>query len=253
MSVEQFTLTDLSFDALTLALSLAIRNDNALALPLSQIDYQLSVDGQRVLHNTQPADVRISAQDTTRLTLPLKLNWSQLARVVEAAADRTSVMVQVDTTLHVDTPVLGAIPLSIQAQQAVPIPRRPQISLNRFAITELSLTGATLNVDINGYNPNAFAIVIEPARLTLSGNGDTWVDSQIAQQMALAPQTHQQIRIPVRLSFLKLGYGLYRALKSQQPIELHYSGQAQVSTDLPALPPFTLSFDQRTTQSLSLP
>lgn len=85
VSVQNVSLKELSLTAGTALIALNVTNPNAFPLPLEGVEYALRLNGTPVAGGDQVQKIYIGARQTLPVEIPLKLNFSELMRLVPQA------------------------------------------------------------------------------------------------------------------------------------------------------------------------
>lgn len=85
LSVQNIQLQDISLTQGTAVVTLNVFNPNAFPLPLEGVEYGLRLNGSPVASGTQNQPMHIGAQQQVPLQIPVKLNFSELAKLVPNA------------------------------------------------------------------------------------------------------------------------------------------------------------------------
>jgi LEA14-like dessication related protein len=149
--------TDFSLNDLTVVLDVAVKNPYGVPLPLADIDYAFASQGQPFLKGQAPLQGSIPAGQSKTLSLPAKVVFAELLKVVTSVRPGAIIPYRVTVGLSVNTPVLGPMRLPLQKDGTLPIPSPPAVSVASVGWTNVSLAGATGVLKLRVSNPNAFA------------------------------------------------------------------------------------------------
>jgi LEA14-like dessication related protein len=116
LDVTRVTLrdADLRFD-------FAVENPNPIRLPLDGIDYELRVNGERVLDGFADEDLEIAARGETPVRLPLRVSFADLARAwgsLRQQRDRSRY--QLSAEFLFDVPVVGRVAVPVRRDGDLP-------------------------------------------------------------------------------------------------------------------------------------
>ena len=106
----------------------------------------------------------------------------------------------------------------------------PDIQLQSIDVTGLGLSGGTMNLIFDAYNPNDYRLRSTRIELGLDLEGTHFGDAVLERPLDLSPQNHNQVVVPVRFEWAGVGAGA-RALLSRQVI--HYGVTGAVLLDTP--------------------
>lgn len=111
-TVRTVNVTNVSFAGATGELALDVMNPNSFGVPLSGLDWQLSIGGARAVTGTVQLSQTIPAKGIAPVVTSLSINASD-AVVVGSALARGARDYRVDVTLHFSTQV-GPVDVALQ-------------------------------------------------------------------------------------------------------------------------------------------
>lgn len=173
-SVAGVRVTDLGFDHATIALDLRVENPNAIDIRLTGFDYRLRVDGRPALSGERRQRLELGANETTRVEIPLRLDFGTIAGVLGGLAGRDSLAWELDLGLDVEIPLLGTRRVEAATGGTLPVPHRPELSLQSLRLQRLTADGALLALTLGITNPNGFALALDRLDWTLEVEGERW-------------------------------------------------------------------------------
>ena len=109
--------------------------------------------------------------------------------------------------------------------------QEPDIQLKEVDITGLGLSGGTLNLIFDVYNPNNYRIRSTRMELGLDLEAAHFGDAVLEKPLDLSPENHSQVAVPVRFEWAGAGAGA-RALLSRQAIRYGLTGAVLLDTPL---------------------
>jgi len=109
--------------------------------------------------------------------------------------------------------------------------QEPQIALQEINITGLGLTGGTLDLAFDVYNPNKYRLRSTRLEVGLDLEGVHFGDAFIDKPLDLSPENHSRVVMPVRFEWAGVGAGA-RALLSRQAIKYGLTGAILVETPI---------------------
>ena len=95
LAFDHAAVKTVSLDGLTLDTVWRVDNPNGFGLDLSRLGYALAVDGHPVAHGDAPGGVKLPAQGTGKVTLPLSFKFHDLATTVADLVHRKTLPYQV--------------------------------------------------------------------------------------------------------------------------------------------------------------
>ena len=109
--------------------------------------------------------------------------------------------------------------------------QEPQIQLQEISITGLSLTGGTMDLAFDVYNPNDYRIRSTRLEVSLDLEGRHFGDALIDRPLDLSPVNHSRVVMPVRFEWSGVGAGM-RALLERQEIRYTLGGAVLLDTPI---------------------
>ncbi len=106
----------------------------------------------------------------------------------------------------------------------------PQVDLKEINITGLGLSGGTLDLVFDVYNPNQYRLRSTRLEVDLELAGRDFGQALIDKPLDLSPENHSRVVMPVRFSWAGVGAATRALLQSQQ---LPYGVTGAVLVDTP--------------------
>jgi LEA14-like dessication related protein len=106
----------------------------------------------------------------------------------------------------------------------------PQIALQEINVTGLGLSGGTLDLVFDVYNPNAYRLRSTRLELGLELAGTDFGEALIDKPLDLSPENHSRVVMPVRFTWAGVGAAARSLLQAQ---ELPYGLTGAVLLDTP--------------------
>ena len=91
----------------------------------------------------------------------------------------------------------------------------PTVELRQINITGLGLSGGTLDLVFDVYNPNAYGLRSTRVEIGLDLEGRHFGDALLERPLDLSPTNHSQVVVPVRYVWAGIGAGAKGLLKRQ--------------------------------------
>ena len=107
----------------------------------------------------------------------------------------------------------------------------PQVALEEINVTGFSLTGGTLDLLFDVYNPNDYRLRSTRMEIGLDLENIHFGDALIDKPLDLSPVNHSRVIVPVRFQWAGVGAGA-RALLLNQSIQYGITGAVLVDTPL---------------------
>jgi LEA14-like dessication related protein len=98
----------------------AVENPNPIAVPLGGIDYELRVNGERVLDGLVGQALEIAARGETPVSLPLTVRFADLARAWGSVRQRDRSRYELAADFLFDVPVVGRVRVPVRRDGDLP-------------------------------------------------------------------------------------------------------------------------------------
>ena len=109
--------------------------------------------------------------------------------------------------------------------------QEPQVALQEINITGLGLTGGTLDLVFDVYNPNEYRLRSTRLEVGLDLEGTHFGDALIDRPLDLSPTNHSQVVMPVRFEWSGVGAAA-RGLLTRQALQYGVTGSVLLDTPL---------------------
>jgi LEA14-like dessication related protein len=107
----------------------------------------------------------------------------------------------------------------------------PDVQLKEIQITGIGLSGGTLNLALDVYNPNDYRLRSTRLELGIDLESTHFGDALLETPLELPSQQHTLVTVPVRFEWAGVGAGA-RALLARQAIRFGLTGTAYLGTPL---------------------
>jgi LEA14-like dessication related protein len=107
----------------------------------------------------------------------------------------------------------------------------PDITLKEIQVTGLGLTGGTLNLALDVFNPNDYQLRTTRLELGIDLEQVHFGDALLETPVELPSQQHSLVTVPVRFEWAGVGAGA-RALLTRQGVRFGLTGVATIGTPI---------------------
>lgn len=107
----------------------------------------------------------------------------------------------------------------------------PTVELKEINITGLGLSGGTLDLVFDVYNPNAYRLRSTRVEIGLDLEGRHFGDALFERPLDLSPTNHSQVVVPVRYEWAGIGAGA-KGLLRRQSLAYGVTGAVLLETPL---------------------
>src|SRR5438552_13143183 len=105
----------------------------------------------------------------------------------------------------------------------------PQIELREIEVVGVGLTGGTLNLAFDVYNPNDYRIRSTRMEVGIDLEGSHFGDALLERPLDLSPTNHSRVVVPVRFEWSGVGAGA-KALLTRRAVAYGLTGTVWVGT-----------------------
>lgn len=109
--------------------------------------------------------------------------------------------------------------------------QEPQMQLKEINVTGMGLTGGTLDLVFDVYNPNDYRLRSTRLEVALDLEGTHFGDALIDRPLDLSPTNHSQVVMPVRFEWAGVGAAA-RGLLTRQALQYAVTGAVLLETPL---------------------
>lgn len=211
-------LRNVSLSGLNLDTVWTLDNPNPIGLSLATVDYSLFVEGKQVVAGKPKQGLTIPADKTADLVFPADLKFQELAPTLGVFLNQDTAKYRVEGHLGVKTPI-GIITLPLSKEGSFEVPKVPQLQFEQARITNLTLSGATIELPLKLTNRNSFPLPVGGIAGNLNIGGAN-VGTVSTGDLGLVPgKGSQTVKLPVTIHF---------AQAAQAVMTLRNGGNAQV-------------------------
>ncbi len=235
VELEDIRVTALSLESVTLELVLGVNNPNPAALTLAGADYSLKINGQPLVAGTTRESLSLVARGRSPVVVPVTFEFEALKTIATELWHKDEVSYLAEARVRVDMPLVGMREFSAQRQGALPVPKPPRLRIRDFKVESLGFRGAELSVALEVDNHNSFAIDIKGLDYSLVVAEAPWAKGALTRAVHLPAKSVQEVRIPVKLSFMEAGASVMNAVNKGAAMNYLLTGSVQLDTSLPLL------------------
>src|SRR3989475_821593 len=109
--------------------------------------------------------------------------------------------------------------------------QEPDLQLQEIDITGFGLTGGTVDLAFDVYNPNDYRIRSTRLEVGIDLEGTHFGDALLERPLDLSPTNHSRVVVPVRFEWAGVGAGA-KALLTRQAVGYGLTGRVSLGTPL---------------------
>ena len=244
VSLANARIAGLSLDGVELVAILDIDNPNPFAIDLAGYDYSLTINNNKISGGQQRQGMKIGAKTKSQIEVPIKLNFSEIFKLVGGLSELDTIGYKVDATAYINVPVVGTRAISTSLGSTFPLPKRPDIGIKGIKINSFDFASADITLTLEVQNPNGFDIDLNQLDYRLTIGEEEWARAKFNRAAKLTAKGRDEIELPVKVNFFDIGGAIFKALKEARPLDYRLQGDMQLDTSLPWLKNLEIPFDQ---------
>jgi len=211
--VKGVSLQGLALDGVTLRFDVEVYNPYGAALPLVDLGYSLASGGTPFLQGNAKPTGSVPAKGKKIIPLDARVEFASLLSALSGVRPGAVVPYDAKLDLSVEPAGLARINLPIQKSGEVPVPTVPKIELASIKWDKLSLTEARAVLKIGVENTNQFKLGLDTFGYKLALGGTSVASAQAKPSGSIGAGESTTIEIPVSLSPVSLGLGVFNMLR----------------------------------------
>ena len=118
---------DISLTNATMLFDVKVDNPYTVSLPISNVDYALSSQGQQFLTGNADIQGTVPARGSKTLGLPVRISYLELINAVKGARPGVTIPYKADMGLSMDVPSLGPLRVPMSKNGELTIPSAPSL------------------------------------------------------------------------------------------------------------------------------
>lgn len=217
MQVRAVSLSDMQLDFI-----LGVKNPNPLGISLRGMSYRLDVEGKSMMRGDSRERLKIGANSSSSVTLPVSLNYKDLSGGFADLLNRDKVRYELRGKLD-----FGLFRLPYKKQGSIDLPSLPKVSVGRVAVERMTLSGLDVVVQLQVQNDNSFPIKLGGIDYGLKMADTTVASGKSLGALSLEPGKSGSLDIGLSLGYGELG-NVIRALGDNSSIPVSFDGRLQI-------------------------
>jgi len=215
LKVTGTKLQDLSLDKVNLLMDLEVGNPYSVPLPLTNLEYALTSEGEKFLDGKADVQGTIPAKESKTIQIPIAVAFAPLMKVLGNVKPGATIPYAADMNLSVDAPAVGPMTLPIRKEGELPIPAVPEVEVSNIQWQELSWDKASAKMALKVTNPNSFPIELSKFNYNLKLGDTSVAQDTIQQSTKFAEQGSNTLDVPLSISPMQLGFGAFQLLQGK--------------------------------------
>ena len=248
LSFERLQVNYIDFEEIDTEFVFAIDNPNPVGFDVESFSYGLSFADIEWISGDNPDGLLLYGMNTSEVSLPAELVFSELYDVVQASKGADSLPFQLDgdfglnvETLFEQTPSVEApvdiVEFPYDVQGDFPALRRPRFALQKLQLQDISLQEITLNLLIDVENDHASNLIFQRFSYDITLGGSTVISGivddlgeTIHGSIHNTTETNRTLQIPLQVNALDAVSNIWDIISSGQRLDIDFSAVSDVDT-----------------------
>lgn len=209
---KRLGLDNVDLGGLTLDTVWQLDNPNPVGISLADVDYALFVEDKQVVAGAPPLGLTVAPKGSTELHFPAGIKFQELAQVVEVFLTKDTATYRAEGHLGVKTPV-GVLRLPLGTSGNFEVPKLPQLAFGNPRVTNLSLSGATIEFPLTVTNRNGFPLPVGNVTGALNIAGSNVGSLSTGNLGDLTAKGTRQVTLPLSISFMSAAGAVVNAVR----------------------------------------
>ena len=214
-------LADASLSDATVNLVYEVSNPNGFGLDLASVDYAFFVEGKQVVAGKPKKGLNLKANGKSELVFPANVRFADIVPVVETFLNKDRAAFKAQGTVGIKTPI-GVIDFPLSKEGTFEVPKIPQVAFQAPRITNITLSGATVEFPLEIKNRNSFPLPVAGITGALKVAGADVGTLSTGSLGMLDGSGSKQVTLPLTINF---------ARAASAAMALRSGGNAQVRLD----------------------
>lgn len=213
VSIVKTKVQNIALSGTELLLTIGIDNPNSYGLNVKKFRYHLSLDGQELMQGAKDESVDIRAEKITLFTVPLTLRYSGLMHGVSSLLYKNKIRYTFTGDVTIDTPV-GDITFDLGRKGEIPIPNKPDVSVEKVRLAEMGLSKAVLIFTVRIDNNEDVSLDLKRFKFHLKIQNQEVFSIRKKLDLFLTKRRAVKFDVPVLLSLRNLSSSIIKTITS---------------------------------------
>lgn len=245
IKVSSIEISYLDFERTTLNIGLDISNPNPYKISAGRLDYSFKTDDKEIFAGEQNEPLILEPGKSSIIVLPLTFTFNKIFAAVSEAKDKDMINYVFSGGITLNVPGGGNIRIPFSASDTVPVPKIPQIKVERLKIEAINLLSAGMKLGIRVKNPNSFKINLKKYNYLFELDNIQIGSGKSDQGVSVGQGEDKLIEFPLNVSFANAGIALYRILTSGKSHDYFFKIEGEAGTDLDFMSSFPIKTEKK--------
>jgi LEA14-like dessication related protein len=212
-------LADASLSDATVDVVYELDNPNGIGLKLASVDYAFFVEGKQLVAGKPRTGLNLKSNAKSELVFPANVKFADIAPVVTTFLNKDQAVFKAQGSLGIQTP-LGVVRIPLEKEGTFEVPKIPTVQFQAPRITNVTLSGATVEFPLAITNRNSFPLPVAGITGALKVAGANVGNLATGNLGLLDGAGTKQVTLPLTINF---------ASAASAAMALRSGGNAQVS------------------------
>lgn len=217
MQVKAVSLSDMKLDFV-----LGVKNPNPVGISLSGMRYNLDVEGKSLLSGDNREKMKVGANGTSSVHLPLTLKYQDVFGGLDALLKQDKVRYALNGDLD-----FGLFRLPYSKEGVIDLPSMPQVKVEGVEVKGMTLSGLDIGLALQVTNSNAFPIKLDGIDYGLKLANTQVASGKSLGAVSIAPGQTGTMNVGLSLAYSKLG-DVIDALRNDSRIPVALDGRMKI-------------------------
>lgn len=207
LEFQELTIKDTSLFQSTLVFVYTVSNSNPIGLSLDQIDYQIKIGEKDLAKGHLDKTISIPGNGKTNVEIPVDVQYMDFFNSIAEFFQKDEITYDLSGSMG-----KFGVQVPFHKKGTIPVPKLPQVSLNRIDIKDLSFAKASLLMVLDLSNKNDFKVGMDSLDYKVTLGNSELASGRAVSVGTIKENGESTIELPVTLNFLQLGQAAYRLL-----------------------------------------
>ncbi len=205
-----------------LAFDLDVHNPNPLGLSMQGLSYRLDLEDKTFFRGALDEQLRIGANDRSRVTLPFTLRYTDVLGSLSALGRNDALRYRISGEAK-----FGPFAIPYAKAGSLPLPRLPDVSVQSLRVDRLTLSGAQLALGLKVKNANRFPIRFNGLDYQLKLGEASVLNGRSTEPLSVKPDRSGTLRLRLTLDYGQIA-NVMQALQQARSLPVAFSGHLKV-------------------------
>ncbi|CAN8318388.1 unnamed protein product [Cochlearia groenlandica] len=207
-----------------------VKNPNPVPIPLVDIDYLIESDGRKLVSGLIPDAGTIKAHGEETVKIPLTLIYADIKSTYDDINPGMVIPYRIKVDLIVDVPVLGRLTLPMEKHGEIPIPKKPDVDIEKIQFGNFSWEETTAILHVRLENLNDFDLGLNDLDCEVWLSDVSIGKAEISDSIKLDKNGSGMINVPITFRPKDFGSALWDMMRGKGT---GYTIKGNVDVDTP--------------------